>query len=491
MPWTTRGYVNPPSSKTCETSKAGDNLFIKNIQSRGDHEMKHSGWLIFFSLWFGSHAFAESDTTLKQAIRYTVQENFTLRAATQNISTAEAEIRVAESARKPSLNFRYGFQLSDNPLDRFAEKLNTRSVRTRDFEPDALNDHDVSSLFDGTVALQYSVYNGGRTEADIERAAHNSDQARLQHKRITQRLVFNTIYAYYNTQAATRGVEIAQQAEAAGRRHTRTTRKLVREDRTVQSDQLTAEVNWSALKSLSAQSKARLKSAYNKLKVAMGAPQTRLISVTPLSLDSVGMLMPDVEIYEANALTSRFDLQAMQAVLETANAEVRSAEAQLRPRVDLLVDTSLYEDHPFVNEYSWRVMGVVSKDLYTGGRTQSTVDTARSRAAAIRHQIASLRQAILGEVREAYDRINESVDRLKVAKGNVDNARRNVRLISERYGQGRTILIDLLGAEQRLVEARTEELAAKRALLINIAALSLADGALDPDISVSYQDVAR
>ncbi len=442
--------------------------------------MKRLSFLIFGTLWFHGAVSAEPFTTLQQAVRSTVDQNFSLRASAQQLATAEAQIGVAESARSPQLVFRYGFQASDNPLDAFATSLNTRTVKTEDFDPDRLNDPDVSTLFSGAVALQYSVYNGGRTEADIDSAQGNSKAVRLRHGRFLQRLAFNTMRAYYASQAAEHGVLIAKDAEAAARRHVRTTRRLVKEDRTVKSDQLTAEVNWSAFKSLMTQSATGLKLAYNRLKVAMGVPQMQPILVPPVSLKPIPVQLRDIGSYEQQAFESRLDLEALQAALDTARAQIRSVEAGLRPRVDLVADATLYRDDPLVNEPSWRVMGMLSKDLYTGGRTRSSVDAARSRADTIRYQLESLRQEILGELRDAYDQVEESQVRLAIAKGNVAKARRNVKLISERYGQGRTILIDLLGAEQRLVAARNEELGAQQSLLTHLAALRLATGSLDP-----------
>jgi outer membrane protein TolC len=442
--------------------------------------MKRLSFLIFCILPLDSAVSADAFTTLQQAVHHTIDQNFSLRASAQQLATAEAQIGVAESARSPEIVFRYALLASDNPLDAFAASLNTRTVTAEDFDPGRLNDPDVSTLFSGAVALRYSVYNGGRTEADIDSAQGTSDAIRLRHSRFLQRLAFNTMRAYYASQAAEYGVSIAKDAEAAAQRHVGTTRQLVRQDRTVKSDQLTAEVNWSAFKSLTTQSATGRKLAYNRLKVAMGMPQTQPILVPQLSLKPIAVRLQEISRYEQQAFESRLDLEALKAALETARAQIRSAEARLRPRVDLVADATLYQDDPIVDEPSWRVMGMVSQDLYTGGRTRSGVDAARSRADTIRYQLESLRQEILGEVRDAYDRVQESQARLEIAKGNVAKARRNVSLISERYGQGRTILIDLLGAEQRLVAARNEELSAQQSLMIHLAALRLATGDLDP-----------
>ena len=156
-----------------------------------------------------------------------------------------------------------------------------------------------------------------------------------------------------------------------------------------------------------------------------------------------------------------------------------------------MADTYLYEDNPAVDEASWRVFGVVRKDLYNGGRVKGRVDAAVARAEAVRFRAESLQHQIRAEVHAAYTQLQDSITRFELAKGNVDIARKNVGLITDRYGEGRTILIDLLQAERALVDARNEELAAAQAMLISIAALRLADGSIDASAPDSYLTVGQ
>ena len=67
---------------------------------------------------------------------------------------------------------------------------------------------------------------------------------------------------------------------------------------------------------------------------------------------------------------------------------------------------------------------------------------------------------------------------MQIAGNGVDKARETVRLVRQRYGEGRTILIDLLMAERVLVEARNEELNAALQLELSQVQMQLADGSL-------------
>ncbi len=442
-------------------------------------------------LWsVGLPAVAET-LTLSDAIQTTLVQSATIRASAQDITAAEAQTEVARSGKLPQIDFRYSLNVSDDPLDAFAGKLRTRSVVTEDFAPDRLNNPDTSALFSGGVVLKYSLYNGGRTDAQIEGMLKQTDAARALHARVQQNLVFDTIRAYYHAQAAEQGLRIAGDALSAANKHARTTKELVQQDRTVQSDQLTARVNLSAFKSASTQASTGVKLAYNKLKLAMNSPQTQTVQVIPFVAPTAPKQLPEVESFEQRALQNREDLKALRSVLESAEASISANRAANGFHLDLMADTHLYEDNPAVDEASWRVFGVVRKDLYNGGRIKGRVDAAVARAEAVRFQAESLQHQIRAEVHAAYTQLQDSITRFELAKGNVAIARKNVELISDRYGEGRTILIDLLQAERALVDSRSEELAAAQAMLVSIAALRLADGSIDPSTPDSYSTVGQ
>jgi outer membrane protein TolC len=121
-------------------------------------------------------------------------------------------------------------------------------------------------------------------------------------------------------------------------------------------------------------------------------------------------------------------------------------------------------------------MGVFSMPLYEGGATNRKKALARKRIDIASSSAQSLEQRIRNEIQLARNTVSEALARLKLAKGNTEKARRNVAMIKKRYGQGRTILIDLLQAERILLEARNEELAANSVLQKGLADLTYAQG---------------
>jgi len=451
--------------------------------------MTYRATLLVSILFLSAPATAEL-LTLERAVETTLQNSHSLRGSAQAITAAEAMSVAARADRMPRLGFEYSVNVSDDPLDAFAAKLRSRSVTASDFEPGNLNDPDTSSLFGAALVLKYNLYNGGRTDAEVARAARDEDSARAQYSRVVQHAVFNVIRAYYATQAAERGLEIARAAATAAEHHAATTRKLVREERTVKSDALTAEVNRAAFSSMRERAATRLRLAKNALSVAMELTEAGGdFDLSPINMRIDPPPLPGLAALLDRAMTQRSDLQALSARLQAAEAAIRSVRAEQGIHVDLIADAALYQDDPLVNESAWRVRGVLRKDLYTGDRIKGKVGAATARHDAVRYEIEARKQQIRGEVRASYEHLRDAMARIALTQGNVARARENVNLIRDRYGEGRTILIDLLQAERALMDAQNEELSAVESLYTAIAGLSLADGSLDARDPQSYTRV--
>jgi outer membrane protein TolC len=416
---------------------------------------------------------------LDQAIAYALEHNPGLLAAREQAKAGAARQDVARGARLPQLGLSYSARASNNPLDAFAGKLNTRSVTTPDFDPALLNHPGSTELYTTQLAMRLPVYSGGRLTAESEGAAETAKHAQLQYERAREITAYNALRAYLNVQLTEQGAIIATDAVAAAREHADTTARLAREGRTVLSDKLTAEVNLAAIESQQAQAITRLERARNQLKLAMGLPLTDALVVLPYPGTSTPVrpaAAPLAEL-ESTAVANRKDLSGMRALSQAARARVDGARAAHKPQLDVLATRNRF-DNTEAESGSSAIMGVFSLDLYAGGRHTAATSAAAAEAKEAQWHEQGYEQAVRNEVREAYENLREANQRHALARGNVERARENVRQVKQRYGQGRTILIDLLSAERTLVEARNEELVSRLHLETGYAALALAQGTL-------------
>lgn len=418
---------------------------------------------------------------LDSAVAHALRHNPNLNAVQSQVSASDARTQASKAGHLPTLTLSHTARLSDNPLDAFADKLHTRQVTSPDFDPALLNDPGSSDLYFTQLALRWSLYAGGRTSAMVEDAEQTEKNSRLQYQREREQIAFATISAYLFVQATEQGLAIAEDAVAAARQHARTTAQLAREGRIVESDKLAAEVNLAAIRSQLEQATTRHRSALNELKLVTGLP---LDTDLELAVAKVAAIADDVAIeeYEKRALDNRKDLAAARALVQAAQARVDAARSVRKPNLDLVVSSNWYDDQPGFDSHSSSIMGVLSFDLYDG-KSSGEIDITLAQQREMQWQLQALQQSVQKQVRDAYNSLRESRERLAIAENNVATAQQTVKLVKQRYGQGRTILLDLLQAERLYTDARIEKLTARLNLDVAQASLPLAAGTLAlPDV---------
>lgn len=413
---------------------------------------------------------------LDDAVRHALIHNPELQAADAQSAAAEARAKAANGAFLPQLGVRYLARRSDNPLDAFADKLNTRSVTAANLEPAAINQPGTSSVHATQLALELPLYTGGRLLAGAReaRATAESAQYNLAHRR--QVIAYRTIEAYRSAQAEGLALQIADDAVLAARDHAETTARLVRQGRIVTSDRMTAELNLAAMESLREQVAGRERRARAELRLVTGLPDDR-----ELVLPAWNRLPPPLLPSEDNAAQSaerRADLKAQEAQLVAARARIHAARAAFQPQIGVVAADTWYDDNAALDNKSQSIMGVVSLNLFNGGRDWHGLNAARRAADEAEANRDAARRRAQHELRLAHSQLTEAVARRRIAAAGVDKAHETVHLIKQRYGEGRTILIDLLMAERVLVEARNEELAAALQSELAALALQLAAGTL-------------
>ena len=431
------------------------------------------------TLAFPALSIAVGPLSLDEAIRHALSQNPELRAADQQVQAADARADAAKGTFLPQISVRYMVRRSDNPLDAFADKLNTRTVDpATDFTAQALNYPDSSTLHATQLTVEMPLYTGGRIDAGKREASAYAEAARLGYERRQQATAYNTLHAYRAAQAATNAVSIANDAVEAAREHAETTARLVRQGRIVASDRMTAELNLATAESLREQAAHRQRLALEELRLVMGMPANAELSLPPWENPAAPAAVTAAAESEQRALATRKDLKANEALLKASRTKITAARAAFHPQVGVVAADSWYDDNATLDNKSQSIMGVVSMNLFNGGRDWHGLTAAQRETEQNELHLEGARQTARNEVRVATSRLNEATARRNIAAQSVDKARENVRLVKQRYGEGRTILIDLLMAERVLVEARNEELTAGLIQELSAAQLQLAEGSL-------------
>ncbi|NOZ10735.1 MAG: TolC family protein [Gammaproteobacteria bacterium] len=439
---------------------------------------------IILLLWAHSNvAVHAAPMTMRDVTHYALEHNPALHAAEAASNASRYRHRAAKGQRLPRLDLSYVVRRSNNPLDVFADKLNTRQLTSADFDPLQLNNPDISEIHNTRLNLSLPIYTGGRLGAQIRQAGEVASAHKYRYLRQRDFIIFQTQAAYHALGAAIRATTITRDALTAAKKHAKTTRKLVRDGRIVLSDKLTAEVYQASMRGIHQQALTQRQLAESHLRRVMGLPPQDPLQIPTWSKPDASINIETRDKVTQRALTKRQDLSAMQALIRASEAGLRVEQAAYKPRVDLIASNDWFASNPALSNRSWRVMGAVQLNLFAGGSHNNNIAAAHHEATNRQLQLKNLELDILDEVQQAYERLNSAILRYQIAIANVTKANKTVGLVNERYGQGRTLLIDLLQAERTLLETRNEALASALTIKTQWAALHLASGNIaDPPV---------
>ncbi len=171
----------------------------------------------------------------------------------------------------------------------------------------------------------------------------------------------------------------------------------------------------------------------------------------------------------------RPDLQASRARVDAARASVKRSRGKLHPQVGVVANRDRI-DSDFGEADSWNAGAYVQFNLFNGGSDYYGIREQQQALIQAEQHLKLKRLQVNGEVNTAMERMNTAASRFQIARDSSTRALEAVQRVQRRYGQGRTILIDLLQAEGALVTSRSEALAAALDYEIAQAALALATG---------------
>jgi outer membrane protein len=425
-------------------------------------------FLLLFSAVKTLHA---EEISLEQAVDYALEHSPLINGSAASVRASSEMIKTAEAGKLPAVELGYGLAYSDNALTSFGSKLNNRSVTVEDFSPDKINDPGFSDNYYADLTVSLPVYTGGRVDASIDEANANHASVSAMHKRTQATVIYQVKRAYLLAQAAREAIAIAETSTKSAARHVSTTRQLVAENRTVSADNLTARVFYNSVKGSVAKTKAQYQQALNSLKHIMGKDLAADIDVPRWSGKASDENIPALESAIAEALENRNDLVAFNENINAADARTRIADSAAKPQLGIEAKSSLYDDNPLVSEASWGIFAVARMNLYSGGANRSRISAAKEQKLKLEAERKNKKLEIAKEIRNAFTSIDEGKSRLDLALANQRNASKAVREINQRYGEGRTILIDLLQSEQALIQSRSETLNSR--LLLESAKLDL------------------
>jgi outer membrane protein TolC len=403
--------------------------------------------------------------TLRNAVRFALQNNPDSRMGKSRIEAAQAAITMERSSFFPRLDLNSRYDQTNNPMYSFGNILNQGAFNnTIDFN----NPGRTDSLNTG-VRLGYRFFNGGRDLAGLKAAEAQAVSSRMELGAVQAQLAFEVIRSFQLIIQAEELLKAQQSAVTAITASLAVAQARYQEGVLLKADLLDLEVQ---------QSKAQegLSQAKHTLEV------NRRIFLGLLGLDDGPVALDPAqgsaqEIPPSAAPDQRYELKSMEALILAAKARVKQAQGGYYPALEGYAG---YEaDKGYVTDGSgdsWQAGVKLQFNLSEGGRTSAEITKASALLAEAQEQKRKTELAINLEVKQAEFAVQDAKERLQVTEKSVAQAQESARINRLRFAEGKLLASDLLRAENRLTDAQARRIAAETSQRIAVAALRRALG---------------
>ncbi len=391
---------------------------------------------VFIAFLLGAGAGAE---TLEEALVAAYNNNPTLRAK------RAAQRAVDESVSQARAGWRPTVSLSGSAAQRRTDSSPGRTVTTT---PLSLG-----------FSLSQPIYRGGRTVNGTQQAEFSVLVGRAQLQTVEQQILRGTVAAYVDVLRDQAVVQLNQNNVVVLQRQLDATRDRFEVGELTRTDISQAEARLSRAQSDLIQAEGDLEINRANYANFVGAPPSDLQRVPPLA----GLPQTQEEAIET-ALSRNPSLTAANTSEQASGFAVRVARGALLPTVSVVGDLTHSEEASIagLESDSASVTARISVPLYQSGSVYSQVRQLRQTNNQRRIEVEESRRAVIEDVTQSWERLQTASARIRSRADQVAAAEVALDGVRQEAEVGSRTVLDVLDAEQELLDARVALVATER-----------------------------
>lgn len=400
---------------------------------------------------------AQQPISLQEAIQIAQQNHARITVAEESVEAARERVRIARTGTLPQITggIAYSGRGTSNlggifgpAPTRTVTRSNGQTVRER-------IDPNVTTFDRGLqprVSVSYNVYDAGETRTAVRqaRAGVESNIANLAATR--NNLTLDVTFDYLAQLRAERLLELRVLQEELAAEQLRRVEARIREGAAAEADRALplSEFRNRQVDRILAQNDVRV--AANALRNTMGltvGPPLQLVE-----LSETREPLPPLEALRLIAERERPEVAQAEAQMRVAQASVKLARIQRKPRLDTTFSFNVFPNDSF-NRSDFAVGAAISMPLWDAGLTHAREQEAQTQVQAAAAQLAQIRKDVEADVVEAYLNLANSRERLEASRLAVEAAQVNLEQTTARYERGLAgvTVVDLIQAQVQFANA--------------------------------------
>lgn len=413
-------------------------------------------WLaagVLFGASQTSHA-----VTLRQALIQAYHSNAAIQAQQAELRASGYQVQQAQAGYKPQINFEAGIGTAHNDLASPLFPISTYPLNTKT----------------AGVVITQPLYTGGQVSANVD-AAKSAQSSQTAVLNAEEERVFLDVATVYSDVVRDQAVLKLQQNNLD---------VLNRQLGATQAQFQNGEVTHTDV----AQAEARVAGAQAALIQAQGALATsqaaylRVVGMQPGTLEQAAIPepLPSSEAETVQLAQTNYPVLAASYAENSAQQQVEAVAGKQKPDIELTGQLLEARDPQiFLSRMDTRsIMLTFSMPLYSGGALDAEKHAAEQRASASHDELLDAqRQAKLDAV-NAWQDYQTANAQLNAIHSQIQAEQVAAQGVRDEAAVGERTTLDVLNADQELLNARVNQIRAQRDLLVAAYALQAATGQL-------------
>jgi outer membrane protein len=343
-----------------------------------------------------------------------------------------------------------------------------------------------------TLSLTQPVFTGFRTAAQVSAAENTVMAERANLVSTEQSILLNAAQAYLNVVRDAAVVDLNRNNEEVLGRQLEATRDRFRVGEITRTDVAQAEARLSGAIADTAGALADLESSRANFLRVIGAQPT-----DPAAPGQVANLPATLNESIDRALANNPSIRAAEYAWRAAQDDIRNQRGQLLPTVDVTGSYRMAWEQGGIEDSEQDTFSAtldVTIPIYQGGGVYAALREAKHRAGQRRLELDDARTQVREQAQQAWEQIVATRTRIDSLKDQIEAAEIALEGVQREAQVGARTVLDVLDAEQELLNARVDLVRAQRDELVAGYTLLSAVGALtarDLGLPVQVYDPTR
>jgi outer membrane protein len=328
-----------------------------------------------------------------------------------------------------------------------------------------------------SITLSQPIFRGFKTVESTKVAQANIKAGRAQLLSVEQNVLFNAVQAYLNVARDRQILSLRQTNVQFLKKQLQASQARFSAGELTRTDVAQSRASLSGAQASVAVAVANVKASEANYETVIGRKPGKLAAAHmakgPKSLDSA---LATAQENNPNILAAAF-------VEEAATHQVEVVKGDLLPSISITGTASVSDDPSVGIERSdfETVQGVLTIPLYEGGRVYSSVRQAKQIASQNRIQVIGAVRAVRENVYNAWNNLAASRESLASVGAQLSASKLALDGVKQEYLVGSRTTIDVLNAQQALLNVQVTQLSAKHDQLLASYQLLAAIGHLTSD----------